>query len=90
MESSFFFFLLLFRAAPWHLGGSQARGGIGAAVGVESEWQLPAYTTVTATQDPNRICNLHHSSQQHWILNPLSEARDGTHILTDLGGGVNC
>ena len=24
-----------------------------------------------------------HSSQKHWILNPLSKARDGTHILMD-------
>ena len=24
---------------------------------------------------------LHHSSQQHWILNPLSGPRDQTHIL---------
>ena len=37
----------------------------------------------TATQDPSRICNLHHSSPQHWILNPLSKARDQTHILMD-------
>ena len=28
--------------------------------------------------DPSCICDLHHSSQQCWILNPLSEARDGT------------
>ena len=27
--------------------------------------------------------DLHHSSQQHRILNPLSEARDLTHILMD-------
>ena len=26
---------------------------------------------------------LHHSSQQHWILNPLSKARDWTCILLD-------
>ena len=52
-------------------------------LGVESELQLPAYTTVTATQDPSHICNLHHSSQQRWILNSLSEARDGTCILMD-------
>ena len=31
--------------------------------------------------DPSCICNLHHSSQQGQILNPLSEARDRTHIL---------
>ena len=44
-----------------------------------SQWklQLPAYATTTATatatQDPSHVCNLHHSSQQHQILNPLSK-----------------
>ena len=38
-------------------------------LGVKLELQLPTYTTVTATQDPSRICNLHHSSRQCWILN---------------------
>jgi len=28
--------------------------------------------------DLSCICDLHHSSQQRWILNPLSEARDRT------------
>ena len=53
------------------------------ARGVELELQLPAYVTATATQDPSRLCDLHHSLWQHRILNPLSEARDQTHILTD-------
>ena len=52
-------------------------------LGVESELQLPAYTT--ATGDPSRVCDLHHSSRQPRILNPLSEARDGTSILMDTG-----
>jgi len=52
-------------------------------LGVESELQLPAYTTVTGTRDPSHVRNLHHSSRQWWILNPLSEARDQTHILVD-------
>ena len=43
---------------------------------VELELQLLTYATVTATQDPSRIFDLHHSSQKHLILNPLSEARD--------------
>ena len=47
-------------------------------LGVELELQLLAYATATATQDPNHVCDLHHSSQQHRILNPLSEARDRT------------
>ena len=34
-------------------------------------------------RNPSHICNLYHSSQQHQIPDPLSEARDGTHILTD-------
>ena len=45
-------------------------------LGVELELLLPAYTTATATWDLSHICNLHHSSQQHRILNPLSRARD--------------
>ena len=50
---------------------------------VESELQQLAYTTATAMPDPNRICELHHGSWQHQILNPPSKARDRTHILTD-------
>ena len=51
--------------------------------GVESELQLPAYTTATATWEPSLNCNLHHSSQKHWILNLLSKDRDRTCILMD-------
>ena len=53
--------------------------------GVESELQLPAYTTATAmaTLDPRHICDLHHILWQCQILNPLREARDQTHILMD-------
>ena len=46
------------------------------SVGVELELQLPAYTTAIATPDPSRVGNLHHSSEQHQIHYPLSEARD--------------
>ena len=52
-------------------------------LGVESELQLLAYTTVTATWDLGHICDLHYSSRQCQILNPLSEAREGTHILME-------
>jgi len=52
-------------------------------LGVKSELQLPAYTTATATQDLSYVFDLHHSSQQHQILNPLSKARDRTHIFMD-------
>ena len=44
-------------------------------LGGNSELQLPAYTTATATQDPNYISDLDCSSLQHRILNPLSKAR---------------
>ena len=33
--------------------------------------------------DPSHIRNLYHSLQQHWILNPLSKAKDRTHNLMD-------
>lgn len=39
-------------------------------LGVESKLWLQAYSTATAMQDLNRICDLHHSSGQHRILNP--------------------
>ena len=71
----FFFFLsfLFFFLGPhlWHMEG------------VESELQLLAYNSAAATWDPSCICDLHHSSQQCQILNPLSEAKDGIRILMD-------
>ena len=51
--------------------------------GIQLELQRLAYTTVTATHDPSRICDLYHSLWQCWILNSLNEARDQTHILMD-------
>ena len=48
-----------------------------------AELELLAYTTATATQDLSCLCDLHHSSRQCRILNPLSEARDRTPILMD-------
>ena len=42
-----------------------------------------AYTTATATPDRSLICSLQHSSWQCWILNPLSEAMEGTCVLMD-------
>ena len=50
-------------------------------LGVELELQLPAYTTATAMCDPRHVCDLHHSSWQHWNLNPPSEARDQTLVI---------
>ena len=45
-------------------------------LGVESELQLLAYTTAAAMQNLSHVCDLHPSSRQHQIPNPLSEARD--------------
>ena len=52
-------------------------------LGVESELQLLAYATATATWDPRHVCDLHHSSWQRQIPDPLSEARNLTRILMD-------
>ena len=47
------FFLL--QLHPWHMEVPR--------LGVESEWQVPAYTTATATQDPSCVFDPHHSSR---------------------------
>ena len=53
-------------------------------LGIRLELQLLSYTPASATQiQASRICDLHHSSLQWWILNPLSEARGHTHVLMD-------
>ena len=49
-------------------------------LGVELELQMPAYTTASATPDPSYIPG--HAGS----FNPLSEARDQTHILMDTVG----
>ena len=59
-------------------------------LGIEFKLQLLAYTTATAMPDPSCICDLHCSLQQHQILNPLSKARDQTHILVDTVGFLTC
>ena len=53
-------------------------------LGIESEIQLLVYTTAIATRDQSHVCDLYHSSGQCQTLSPLSEARDGTHILMDI------
>ena len=69
------FFFCFFRATPWHMEVPR--------LGVELELQLPAYGTAIAMQYLSCVCDLHHSSWQYRFLNPLSEARDCTHILMD-------
>ena len=62
--TSFFFFFCLLMPTPEAYWGSQARGWIRA--------------TAPAIRDPSHVCDLHHSSWQRWIPDPLSEARDLT------------
>ena len=68
MTSYQYFFFLSFvfsRAEPTAYGDPQAKG-------------LLSYTRATATPNPSRIYNLHHSSLQRRILKPPSKARDQT------------
>ena len=52
---------------PVAYGSSQARGQI---------WAVAANLHQShSNQDLSHVCDLHHSSQLHWILSPLSEAR---------------
>ena len=62
-------------AASVAYGSSWAPGWIGAAA--------ETYTTARATPDLSCLCKLYRSSQQRWILNPLSKSRDQTHILRE-------
>ena len=68
----FFFFFFFWFLGPhlWHMDVPRP--------GVQSELQLLAYdtATATATQDLSLTCDLHHSSWQSQILKPLSDARD--------------
>ena len=72
----FFFAFFLFRAKPTACGSSRARGRI-----------TNNTVSATATQDPSRVCNLHHSSGQHRLLNPQSESRDRTPALMEMTTG---
>ena len=65
--SFFFFVFCLFRAVPAAYESSQARGQIRA---------IAASLCHSHSNNPSHICDLHYSSWQHGILNPLMEARD--------------
>ena len=69
MELFHLFILLLFFLGlhPWHMEVLR--------LGLELELQLLVYATATATWDPSCVYDPHHSSQQHWTSDPLSEAR---------------
>ena len=71
--SLFLFLLFFFRAAPAAYGNFQARGWIRATAA------NLCHSHSNMGSEP--VCDLHHSSWQRWILNPLSEARDRTRNL---------
>ena len=52
-------------------------------LGVELELQLPAYTTAIVMQDLSHVWDLYYSSRQCQLLNPLSKAKNQTHIPVD-------
>ena len=64
------------KATPGAYEGSQARGPIGAAA---------AGLHYSHSHARSKM----HSSRQHWILNPRSEARDQTRVLTDTSWALN-
>ena len=66
-----FIYLFVFLGAyPWHM---EVPG-----LGVKWELYTLAYATATAMPDLSRTCDLHQSSLQCQILNPLSKAMDQT------------
>ena len=71
-----FYFIFLFMATLAVYGSSQVRDRIRAAA--------EAYTRATSTLDLSHFCGLSCSFWQCQILNPLSEARDRTQILTEI------
>lgn len=71
-SSAFLFNYFFLGPHPWYM---EIPG-----LGVKSEL---AHATATATLDLSGLCDLHHRPWQCWILNPLSEARDGTCVLVD-------
>ena len=73
------FFFSFLRPHLWPMGVPR--------VGVQLELQAYSTATATATQDLSYICDLRYRFQQRWELNPLSEARDRTHILMDTVSG---
>ena len=75
--SGFFFFFVFFRAAPSAYGGSHARGPIRTvAAGL--------HHSHSHTRSEPWLWPIYHSSQHCRILNPLSEARDRTHVLMNI------
>ena len=73
VKQSFNFFFYFLGLHPQHMEVPR--------LGVQLELQLLAYTTATATSDPSRVWDPHHSPRQCQILNLLSKARNRTRNL---------
>ena len=58
-ENSYFIFFFYLKIFIVFFGGSHLRRMEIPGLGVQSELQLPAYTTATAMPDPSHICDLH-------------------------------
>ena len=74
----FLFFIFLFFLSFRYFFGPLPRHMEVPRLGVELELQPLAYARATTTLDLSRVCNLHHSSRQCRILNPLIKARNRT------------
>ena len=70
-------FIISFSMGP-HMGHMKVPG-----LGVDSELQLPAYTTEQHKIRATSACSLHHSSWQGQILNPPSKGRYQICIFMD-------
>ena len=72
----FILFFFYFRASPKACGISQAWGQICAAT-------AGLCHSRSNTRSELHLCDLYHSSWQHWILNLLNGTSDPTHIFMD-------
>ena len=45
------------------------------------KWGGGALSSATATPDPSCVCDLHHSSQRRWILDPTEQGQGWNHNL---------
>ena len=72
-----FFFFFFFLGHPYTIWRFPVKG---------SNWSYSCWPMQqTETWDLRCVCNLHYSSRQCWILNPLREAKDRTRVLMDTG-----
>ena len=75
--------MLIMLPAPFILGSHPQHMEV-PRLGVESELQLLAYTTATATWDPSYIFDLHTTAHSNaGSFNPPSGTRDQTRVLMD-------